>query len=706
MSLTLALRTALSGLSASQSALQVTSNNITNVNTEGFTRKKISLETRILAGQGAGVQVAAIDRVVDDFLLGQIRDEQSVLGNFTVREQFLSEIEALFGTPDNDRSISRAIDNLKNALEALSVTPETEANRFNAVNEARKLALQINELSDTVQRLRLKADKEITTATQTINSQVKIIADLNVRIGRAAGLNQPFGDLLDQRDAALEKLTKEMDVKILFDSNDQVSILTNTGRNILTVSIQDELSHTSAAQMDASLNYLEPGDADYPGSITGIFLGTPDTTAGSNDITNEIKSGRLKALIDLRDELLPNLQAELDRLSQDLMLKINASHNEGTAFPPPSKLTGTHSFVSGDVLSASGTVRIAVLNQSDGTVVESADISLGSITTVGALVTAINSALTNATASLDSDGKLVISANNSGQGIAINESTSSVTVVGSTTRKFSHYFGLNDFFVADVTTSDYNGFASAQQTSSTTALGLSGTLTFEGAFGSTTVTYSSTDTLDGIASSINSNTTLSAQNIKASVINDGTGRRLLIRDSDKNNFLITDSGSLLSTLNVVDDNTGISKVLEVRSDIVATPSLMARGQLNSATTLSAGDDGITVGDGTTANALAGIFDTDISFTSAGGISATTTTLSRYAAQILSVHATLTFEAKSQLEFNQQFIENLQFRSAAVSGVNVDEELSNLVIFEQAFNASARIVSTASDMLRELLDAVR
>ena len=183
MTLTLALRTALSGLSATQSALQVTSNNITNVNTEGFSRKQISLNTRVLSGTGAGVDIGRIDRVVDEFLIGQIRDQKGIIGNLDVREEFLSELEALFSSPDNDRSITNGLDGVRDAIEALSVTPESDANRFNTVNELRKLALQINEMSTAAQDLRLKADQEISRTATDITTSLNLISDLNTRPG-------------------------------------------------------------------------------------------------------------------------------------------------------------------------------------------------------------------------------------------------------------------------------------------------------------------------------------------------------------------------------------------------------------------------------------------------------------------------------------------------------------------------------------------
>ena len=74
--------------------------------------------------------------------------------------------------------------------------------------------------------------------------------------------------------------------------------------------------------------------------------------------------------------------------------------------------------------------------------------------------------------------------------------------------------------------------------------------------------------------------------------------------------------------------------------------------------------------------------------------------------MLGLQAAQTNDARVELEFTTQFTQTLEFRASSVSGVNLDEELANLVVLEQSFNAAARIITVASDMLQELMDAVR
>ena len=185
--------------------------------------------------------------------------------------------------------------------------------------------------------------------------------------------------------------------------------------------------------------------------------------------------------------------------------------------------------------------------------------------------------------------------------------------------------------------------------------------------------------------------------------NDASGRRLVIMSEDNSNFIVTDSGTLLSGINMDIDERRFSNVLEVRTEIADDPTLVARGTLS--LTAAATEDGIVSGDGTAANNIAGRFDTQLDFATYGGIAGTSSTISGYASQMLSLQASLAAEAKNQFEFNSAYLESLKFRSDGEKGVNLDEELSELVILEQAFNAAARIVSVVDAMFDELFNSV-
>ena len=152
-----------------------------------------------------------------------------------------------------------------------------------------------------------------------------------------------------------------------------------------------------------------------------------------------------------------------------------------------------------------------------GAVVETQDIALGGLADINALVAAVNG-MANGTASLNANGKIVMSATGSNR-IAVNEMTSQVTA-GNQTTGLAQFLGLNDLFTLNV---DYHDYTADPQNSATTALGLAGTLTVSYPGGSTPIAYAAGDTLTAIAANITA--ALAAQNITATVLSENRSFR-------------------------------------------------------------------------------------------------------------------------------------------------------------------------------------
>ena len=233
--------------------------------------------------------------------------------------------------------------------------------------------------------------------------------------------------------------------------------------------------------------------------------------------------------------------------------------------------------------------------KSDGTFAAAPfDFDLSTAATVGGVITAINTNLVGfATASLNANNELVITATNPNDGIAINEGTSSVGGSG-----LSSHFGLNDFFVGSG------------------AVSLAGTIA-------------------------------------------------------------------------------------VRPDIISTPQHLSSGTLNN-TALGNITVGATTaigpGDGTALQAMMNAFQAPFAFSAAGGLPVVTTTLSEYGNQILADNASRTAAADDKAKFSDTLLNDIKSKSSAISGVNMDEELANLIIYQTAYAAAARVVTAASEMM--------
>lgn len=683
MSLTVSLYSALAALQATQSAFQLASNNVANANTEGYTRKTVGQTNQIVNGESSGVKLTAIQRSVDQNLLIQIRDQLSKLAGLEDKNTYYSRMQLLFGTLENNGDLSHAVTELGNALESLSTTPESQSARSDVVNQAARLTNQLNFMSKEIQKMRQETDKQISDTVTRINDQLKLINDLNGQISVSKALGRPSVDLEDKRDSALNQLAKDIDIKYFTRSDGRVVVFTDAGRQLVDATTVT-LTHTSAAQMSAELT--------YPNGIAPISI-------GGVDITTELRDGSLKALVDLRDTDLVNLQAEFDRLAETMAEQVNGAHNDGSAFPPPTSLTGSTTVAATDTPAMTGTFRATVVD-TNGLVVENLDINLATLApaTIGQLVTTLN-AMTNATATIDAQGKVVLTATG-GNKIAVNEMTSAVTT-GSKTMGMGKFLGLNDFF----TTGDgYSKYQTDRQASSTAALGLSGTLTVAYPGGTTAVAYNVGDSLTAIAGAIT--TAMAAQNITATVIQEGPGFRLNIDDANGDNFYLTDSSALTSTLNVRSGVPGLSNRLAVNTLIANDPNQFAGGEVSGAATLAVGAVAVSAGNGSTAQAIAGVFASDLTLTRAGGLAATTARLADYAANIMSVNATTAANIARDKEINEAYSQALTNQAAGVSQVNIDEEMSNIIILQNAYQAAARMTTAITEMMDILMNAVR
>ena len=597
MSLSIALQNALSGLQTNEAVIQVISNNVTNANTEGYTRKLVGPVSRIVAGDGRGVQAGDLERVVDERLLTDLRTTLAELGDARMQDFYYTRILDQFGTLSNDASIGAAIADLATAMQELAASPSSSAHRTEVLRTAAALAAQFNKMSSQIQALRYDADKEISTRIEVINVELTKVADLNAKIASAQALNGDAVELKDFRDQAINKLSELIDIRYFKRTSGEIVITLPDGR-VLADTNAKPLSHTPAGALSADISYAG-------GGIGPILSGTVDITAS-------IKSGEMHGLIQARDTILPNLQAQLDKLSQLLRDELNALHNGGTSRPPPNSLTGTRSFTAPatDTITTSAAVRIAAVDQ-NGNFVAHYDLAAGTYT-IAQIESLIDTNLAGfATASTSAAGPLSITAVTATNGIAIvdlGEQTVTHTDGATAYSGFSNYFGLNDFFV---TPGRVQG----------------------------------------------------------------------------------------------DSTTGTASLIGVRSDIVSDPARLARGTLVSTVspTPKAGDPAVALGDASTVQAMADKFLAALQFTAAGGLPAVSTSLAGYASEILSATSVSAAAAERTMTFKTALSDELSFRNTSISGVNLDEELRNIVLYENSYAATARIVQVVDDLLEILIN---
>ena len=713
--LTQALRTARSGLLVNQQTLDVVANNIANVNSEGYSRKIVSTETRVLNGVASGVQISEITRRVDEGLLKNIRIELAELNKFTVQDDFFARTQDLFGKPGENSSLSHLFENFTSALELLAVSPNRSLEQAEVVRRAQDVTFALQNMSETIQELRQQADVDIADTVTEMNKIVASIDQLNEDIITNGSVGRDVTDLKDQRDQQIDRLSELVDIRFFFRSDDDVVVFTSGGRTLVDT-IPPKITHSAASSVSASTTKNE-------GDFTGIFVGT---IVARNDITSELRGGQLKGLVDLRDDILANMQSQLDEFAAEMRDVFNQIHNRGVSFPGAQSYAGTRTFVRSaeQTITFNGTDDTTVVlfdasgNQTAQTTIRTLNSDVATIT-IANLATQLQAFLrangaATATVAISTTNKLDINLNTPAINLSFRDETA--TTNGSTLEDaviafnanaagptdetvngFSNFFGFNDFFVDNLPENIYesNVLVSTFTVSAST-------LTFRDSSGTlgSPLTVAAGTSLEDLATLI----TNSVTDVTATIVTDGSGVRLRISHDNGSSMTVTQAAgnTFLTDINLHLADVRVAGTLNVRADIASTPAKLSTGAvLWDADRGAAGEYFMSIGENSVIDALAEAFSASNQFDTAGGLATAKTTFAEFAGKIVSENARLAATNESSIDRQRSLTESLQFKSDSVRGVNLDEELSNLIIFEQGFAAAARVISVIQRMFETL-----
>ena len=213
------------GMSVQQKAIDVTSHNIANANTEGYSRQRAIIETTRPFGMpslnnaaevgqvGTGSQVSAIQRVRDTFLDYQVRVETSVQGQFEARDKFLGEIENIFNEP-SDTGLSSIMGKFFDGWQQLSKQPQSSNARTVVAQQSAALANNLNHTYNQLSKLKENAQSVINNSVFEVNNVLNQIDELNQQImGVKIGGNEP-NDLMDRRDQLIDQLSSTFNINI------------------------------------------------------------------------------------------------------------------------------------------------------------------------------------------------------------------------------------------------------------------------------------------------------------------------------------------------------------------------------------------------------------------------------------------------------------------------------------------------------------
>jgi len=297
-------------LLAEQTALSVTSQNISNVNTPGYSRQSVVFETAAAGIDGGGVQADQIQRMVNQFIDNQVTAEQSSLGQYTVEQNVLNQIQSVFSDLQGS-GINQALSDFFASLQDLANNPTGFTERAAVLAKAQSLAQQFNSTSSQLQQLRKDLNGQIQTDLGTVNTLAQQIADLNHQISQAETLGQSPNALLDQRGQLLNQLSNLVSINTFQDSQGQTTVM---------VAGQPLVEGSTAHALQGTAN------PDNGGLVKIQF----DTGGGTlTDLSGAITGGQLKGLLDLRDTVVPGYLDQVDKLAANVVNGVNQLQQSG-----------------------------------------------------------------------------------------------------------------------------------------------------------------------------------------------------------------------------------------------------------------------------------------------------------------------------------------------------------------------------------------
>lgn len=706
MSLNAVLSNAYSGITASQAALRVTANNVANANTEGYARQQAEVVSQLAGGLGAGVTIERVTRVVDGFLEVAEGRAQSSAEEATVIRSFHDRIQALLGRPDSNTSLTARLDTAMATLSTVSLDPADSLRRQGLISDVDAFLSEISRLATDIQSLRIEASNQMTEQVAIANQALEQIARLNPQITQAQLGQSETGPLEDQRDRAVRQLSQIMDIRTATNANGSFLISTSDG-----VTLLDDTRRV--------ISYSSPGAGDpftEFGQITvqRIDERTGEFLPGLKAIDDSVGAGRLQGMMEVRDTELPAIADSLGELARVFADQMNAIHNENASIPAPNQLAGraTGLFAS-DPAHMTGVADFAVIDGA-GLVVAKATIDFGALgpgATLGNVMTAINAGLGGAgTAAISADGTVTITATSGVNGVVIAPDETTPAQRGG--RGFSHFFGLNDLVQTKQPTHHEIGFLPTDAH----GFGVGETMQFEVraqdgrslrtvdiAIGGTTFNDILADLNDPLGLGGYYTFSFSPEGKLDVVTKPGFGGPELRTRADLTQRGA--SGQGFTELFGLRKGTLAASAtdIEVRQDIARNPDYLALGVFDRAALV--GERAVTVGDGRGAARLSDLQLAQMSFEEAGTLQPLNTSLSQYAAFVLGNAAVMAQAASTKEEDTRALQVTVSQRRQDVSGVNIDEELAQMVVFQNAYNASARMISTAQQMFDQLLQVV-
>jgi flagellar hook-associated protein 1 len=618
MNLSDALTTALAGLRVTQASLAVTAGNVANANTPGYIEENSDQVETAAGNAGVSVNTAGINRELDTLVQGQLRTESSGGAYADTLSQVYQQLQQVYGTPGSSSAMDTAFNNFTTALQNLTTSPSDYSAQSGVLAAAQGLAQNLNAMSSSIQSLRSQCEQGISDDVQQVNTELQQIAQINQQLSSGSPSDGTTASLEDTRDQAINQLAQLMDIHVSYNSNNQVSVFTTSGAQLVGTAASQLTFDDRGALSANSLWNANPAQS----GVGNIMLVSPDGSSTNLIANNSIKSGQIAAYLQMRDQILPQAQTQLDELAAQMSEGLSNQTTAGTAVT-----SGSQSGFDVDVSSllSGNSIQVTYTNTTTNT---QHTVTIEQVSDPSALP------LPNSPA--NSNTQVIGVDFSAGMASAINQ--------------------LNQALGANLQFSNPSG---------------------------TTLEILNSPTNSAVVNSASTTSTVTS-------LTSGSPQLPLFLDGTT-----PISGAITATGS---QDVGLASRITVNPALLAAPSDLVTYQTSTQ-----------AGDGTRPNFLLTQMTTaQYQFSPTTGIGGSAApfsgTLTSYLGQVAGQQSQAATNATNLQQGQDAVVSALQQRFNSDSGVNIDQEMSNLISLQNSYAANARVMTTIQQMMQSLLQS--
>ncbi|MFT4782556.1 MAG: flagellar hook-associated protein 1 FlgK [Paracoccaceae bacterium] len=307
MSISSSMSSALSGLSAAARAAEVVSSNVANAMTEGYGRREIILTSATTGA--AGVAVEGVRRSEDLGIISDRRRAEAGLSLSLTHSTTLARIETQIGLPTDAGSLSDRVARFDSSLIEAASHPESAARHTSVVRNAQDIAETLNNISDVIQTERKTADTTIGQEVTRLNNALVQLEELNASVFRFSNSGRDTNGLMDERRLVVDEIARIVPIQQVDRQNGTIALFTPGGA-VLIDGVAAEFEFQPAGMIVPEMSLAS-------GALSGLTMN--GQSISTSPTHGPMAGGRLAALFEVRDQIAPDAQSDLDAIARDFI---------------------------------------------------------------------------------------------------------------------------------------------------------------------------------------------------------------------------------------------------------------------------------------------------------------------------------------------------------------------------------------------------